>query len=392
MSYWTSATCSVKVKVSNDEPTELVGIIKKVLAAHQCDILDGFCTGDSECYVPMTNWGTRPVQLEKGSVVGNIEEVDLIASHDSLWDEDPFPTIATISPTEVRQREGTLLSQLNIGDAGTSEEQKCLKKFLCSINEVFALSDHELGETDLVEHQINLEPGSRPFRTSPRRLPYALRTELDAELMQLLESGCIEPSISPYTSGLVLVRKKDDGLRICVDYRGINKDTIPDCYPIPRIDDLIDMVGRCKGTFFTTLDLMKGYHHIRMEEESRTKTTFTCHLGLYQYRRMPFGLTNVPATFQWLMNQLFSGEQWKFVFVYLDDLLIVLQSAAEHQEHIKKVLAQLHKAGLRLKPSKCRFAHTGADYLGHTLTAEGVVPNDQKVQAVKEFPQPTCSK
>ena len=92
------------------------------------------------------------------------------------------------------------------------------------------------------------------------------------------------------------------------------------------------------------------------------------------------------------MNQLFSGEQWKFVFLYLDDLLIVSQSAAEHQEHIKKVLAQLHKAGLKLKPSKCRFAHTGAGYLGHTLTAEGVVPNDQKVQAVKEFPQPTCSK
>ena len=207
-------TCSVKVKVSNDEPTESVGIIKNVLAAHQCDILDGFWTGDSECYVPMTNWETRPVQLEKGSVVGNIEEVDLIASHDSLWDEDPFPSVATISTTEVIQREGTLLSQLNIGDAGTSEEQKCLKKFLGSINEVFALSDHELGKTDLVEHQINLEPGSRPFRTSPRRLPYALRTELDAELIQLLGSGCIEPSTSPYTSGLVLVRKKDGGLRI----------------------------------------------------------------------------------------------------------------------------------------------------------------------------------
>ena len=150
--------------------------------------------------------------------------------------------------------------------------------------------------------------------------------------MQLLEPGCIEPSTSPYASGLVLVYKKDGGLRVCVDCRGITKDTIPDCYPIPRIDDLIDMVGRCKGKYFTTLDLMKGYHQIRKEEEFRIKTAFTRHLGLYQYRRMPFGLTNAPATFQRLMNQLFSGEQWRFVFVYLDDLLIVSQSAAEHQE------------------------------------------------------------
>ena len=210
--------------------------------------------------------------------------------------------------------------------------------------------------------------------------------------MQLLESGCIKPSKSPCASGLVLVCKKNGRLRVCIDYRGINKDTILDCYPIPRIDDLIDMVGRCKGKFFTTLDLMKGYHQIRMEEESKTKTAFTCHLGLFQYRRMPFGLTNAPATFQRLMNQLFGGEQWKFVFVYLDDLLIVSQSAAEHKEHIKKVLTQLDKAGLKLKPSKCKFAQTTVDYLGHTLSAEGVVPNDQKVLAVKQFPKPTCSK
>ena len=122
----------------------------------------------------------------------------------------------------------------------------------------------------------------------------------------------------------MLVHKKVGGLRVCVDYRGIDKDTIPDCSPIPRIDNLIDLVGQCKGKVFTTLDLMKGYHHIRMHLEPKDKTAFTCHMRHFQYRRMPFGLTNASATFQRLINQLFSGREWDFLFVYLDDLLIVL--------------------------------------------------------------------
>ena len=209
---------------------------------------------------------------------------------------------------------------------------------------------------------------------------------------KFMKSGCIEPSTSPYASGLVLVRKKDGGLRTCVDYRGINRDTTPDCYPMPCIDDLIDMVGCCKGKVFTTLDLMKGYHQIRMEEESKSKTAFICHAGLFQYRRMPFGLTNAPTTFQRLMNQLFSGEEWKFVFVYLDDLLIVSQTVQEHQEHVKKVLTKLQQAGLKLKPSKCSFAQQQVEYLGHTLTPDGVSPNEKNMQAEKQFPRPTCCK
>ena len=107
---------------------------------------------------------------------------------------------------------------------------------------------------------------------------------------------------------------------------------------------------------------------------------------------MPFGLTNAPATFQWLMNQLFTGPKWQFLFVYLDDLLIVSQSYEEHLEHIKQVLRQLEESGLRLQPEKCSFAQTEVEYLGHTLSPDGVRPNDCKVKAVKEFPRPTSSR
>ena len=148
------------------------------------------------------------------------------------------------------------------------------------------------------------------------------------------------------------------------------------------------MMGRQKGQWFTTLDLMKGYHQIRMDPDSKSKAEFTCHMGLYQYRRVPFGLTNAPAMFQRLMNQLFSGNIWNFVFVYLDDLLIVSRSFQEYLEHVEKVLTRLEEAGLRLKPSKCAFAQEKVEYLGHTLSSSGVSPNDKKVQAVKNFPTP----
>ena len=137
---------------------------------------------------------------------------------------------------------------------------------------------------------------------------------------------------------------------------------------------------------------MKGYHQIKMTSESKEKTTFTCHLGLFQYRRIPFGLTNAPATFQRFMNKLFCGPKWKFLFVYLDDLLIVSQSFQEHLKHLELVLNQLEEAGLRLRPEKCSFAQSSVEYLGHTLSPDGVRLNDNKVKAVKEFKRPTCCK
>ena len=148
------------------------------------------------------------------------------------------------------------------------------------------------------------------------------------------------------------------------------------------------MVGKRKVKILSSLDLMKGYHQVRIED-SKTKTAFTCHLGHYQYQHMSFCLTNVPATFQRLMAKLFGGKDWDFVFVYLDDILVVSPSMEVHLSHLEKVATRIQEAGLRLRPDKCLFATERIDYLGNTLTSSGVQPNDWNVKAVTDFPTPS---
>ena len=323
--------------------------------------------------------GTEGTTSKDTNTTGTVPSTAVCTPEPSTTDE--------LTEDEVSQRKVELEKQLVIG--GTCSEEECgkFKQLLLHKHESFALKDTKLGETNLVEHIIDTGE-AKPAKIPPRRLPYALRKELEQELSKLESTGCIEPSTSPYASGLVLVRKTDGTLRVCVDYRQVNKDTVPDRYPMPRMDELVDAIGRKKGKYFTTLDLMKGYHQVKMDEHSKPKTAFTCHQGLYQYRRMPFGLTNAPVTFQRLMNKLFSGKGWEQVFVYLDDILIVSASFEDHLRDVGHVLDRLMEAGLRLKPSKCLFARKEVVYLGFTVSSEGVTPNHEKVKAIVEFPQP----
>ena len=363
---------------------------EEMLAEKHCDVLETVSEGDPT-KVTLSNWGNCPIVMKKGSKIGILEEVTRVGKDDDIWTDttEVVRLCQTAKATEGRRQE--LCNRLQIGDACGENGRSQLENLLLQYHDVFALVDEELGETDVVSHAIDTGT-SPPVQSTPRRLPYALRKELEEEMDTLLRTGCIEPSTSPYSSPLVLVRKKSGGLRVCVDYRALNQNTVADRYPIPRVDELVDMVGKQHARVFSSLDLMKGYHQVQMEENSKLKTAFTCHLGLYQYRRMPFGLTNAPATFQRLMAKLFGGRDWDFVFVYLDDILVASKTIEEHLEHLQKVVKRLREAKLRLKPEKCVFATNQVEYLGHTLTADGVRPNEKNVQAVVDFPRPNCAK
>ena len=184
------------------------------------------------------------------------------------------------------------------------DERSQLARVLTDFAGVFATSSDDLGRTSLVTHQINTD-SSQPIRQPTRRLPLHKRAEADTLLKDMLKKGVIEPSSSPWTSPIVLVKKKDGSTRFCVDYRKLNEVTVKDSYPLPRIDDCLDALAGC--SWFSTLDLCSGYWQVAMNEEDKPKTAFSTGNGLYQFTVMSFGLCNAPATFERLMEKVLSG-------------------------------------------------------------------------------------
>ncbi|GJS36123.1 putative nucleotidyltransferase, ribonuclease H [Tanacetum coccineum] len=238
-----------------------------------------------------------------------------------------------------------------------------------------------------VEFQIDLIPGAAPVARTPYRLAPSEMQELSNQLQELTDRGFIRPSTSPWGAPVLFVKKKDGSFRMCIDYRELNKLTIKNRYPLPRIDDLFDQIQG--SSVYSKIDLRSSYHQLRVREEDIPKTAFRTRYGHYEFQVMPFGLTNAPAVFMDLMNRVCKPYLDKFVIVFIDDILIYSRDKEEHANHLRIILELLRKEKLYAKFSKCDFWIHIVQFLGHLIDSQGLHVDPAKIEAVKNWTSPT---
>ena len=265
------------------------------------------------------------------------------------------------------------------------QQQADIQNIISRFKTVF---QDEPGRTETTSIEIVTGDAS-PVHLPPYQLPKSRHETVRGEIKQLLQAGIIKPSTSPWASPIVLVPKRDGTLRLCVDYRCLNKVTRPDPFPMPRIDDLLDGLGSAE--YITTLDLTKGYWQVPVHPNSQQKTAFVTPFGKYEFLTMPFGLVGAPATFQRLMNEILADIS-TFTAAYLDDTVIFSRSWPEHLNHITEVLQRLKQHGLTVKLGKCQLGMNECSFLGHRVGKGQIRPLEGKIRAVQQFAQPQKKK
>ena len=243
-----------------------------------------------------------------------------------------------------------------------------------------------IGYTELTEHRIELKEDTI-INSKPFPVPHAYREEVRKMIKDMLDQGIIEPSKSEWSSPMVVVKKKDESLRIAIDYRKINAISKTDAFPTPRIDEIIN--GLHNAQWFTKLDFRSGYYQIPMRKSDRDKTAFQFDNQQYQFKRMPFGLSTAMQTFMRLISQVL---QFDFVRVYVDDVTIFSSSLEEHFEHLQTVLNAIRKAGLTLNRKKCDFMKQSIEYLGFIIGHNSIKPSQEKIKCIINYPTPKSKK
>ena len=324
-------------------------------------------------HIPLkvANFSRRAVRLRKGTIVGAaLERPKFVVS--------PIQTEGNKDPKDLAPKPTDWLGDVNLDHL----EEKVRLKVETLLRKYASVCDGRLGTIRGTSHRIEVTPGAKPIFQQPYRCGIERRKAEEAEVKRMLQARVIAPSNAEWASPVILVPKPDGSLRFCVDYRKLNAITVRDSYPMPRMDECIDSLGSAK--VFSTLDCNSGYWQLPVAEEDQDKTTFTCHAGSYKFLRLPFGLRNAPATFQRAMDIILSRVRWKFVLVYLDDIIIFSRDVDEHLRHLESVLKLLQEAGATLRLPKCHFFKEQVKYLGHILRPGKLAIYGRNLEAINK--------
>ena len=257
------------------------------------------------------------------------------------------------------------------------------QKFECLLMEyhdIFSLDKNEIGCMDAAEHVIELLD-EEPFKEKFRWIAPPLLDEVQEQLQEMFDGGAIRPSQSAWCNVVVLVRKKDRGLRFCIDFQWLNARTKKDSYPLPQMQEMMEsMVG---AQFFSTMDLKSRFWQVKMSEKSQQYTAFTIgSMGIFEFLWMPYGLCKAPATFQRLMQNCLGELNLTYALIYLDDVIVFSQTEEEHLTWLQAVFEHFREHGLKLKPSKCHFLWKEIAFLGHKVSEEGMKPGDEGLKSI----------
>ena len=254
------------------------------------------------------------------------------------------------------------------------------------ISEFPGVTKEGLGLLKGIQADIELEAGARPKFCKSRPIPFALKEQVEQLIWQQVEDGELEPvESSDWAAPIVIVKKKDGGIRICADFKmTVNPQLRPKTYPLPTLDEVFAALAQ--GESFSTIDLSKAYKQMEITEESRPLLTINTHMGLFRYRRLPFGIATAPAMWQKAMSIVLQG--CKGVVYYIDDILVTGQTRQEHEDNLREMFRRLRQFGLKIKLEKCCFFKESVDYLGHTISCQGLVPTKERIASIVQAPAP----
>ena len=393
---WTTFECKVRINANIPDTIDSVIVhapsdtslpegLQLVSAHISCEMLP-------EITLVGINGNSVPCILEQGSTLANVfaYESRYVLCNDLIGNEGNVQCNAV----EINEQVGNDKQEVEFqfGSVKETEPEWCnsFQEKLRSYSAVFSKSEFDIGRANTgTVFDIELSPGP-DIRERARPLSPDEFTECKQHIQSLLEAKIIRPSNSPFASPIVLVRKKNGKLRMCVDYRKLNARTIRDSYNIPKIEDLLLTLNGAK--YFSSLDLCKAYYQVPMTTKARKLSAFVTPFGLFEWDRLSFGLTNAPACFQRLMESVFCDMNLQQLIVFIDDVLIHAKTLPELEERTLAVLGRLIECNLKLDPSKCTFGATSVKHLGYVITEGNIKPDPDKVSAVRDWPKPETVK
>ena len=330
------------------------------------------------------------MNLSTASELTSSSEFEFLSSTD--------PSEAGLSEREIRKRtDPDLLAPIPGPDSQLQEVKKLwgasacesLDNILNEFDDLFMKRKADIGRCTIAKHTIEVEPGAVPHREGARRMSPEKAERANQEVRSLLALGMIQPSLSPWASGIVMEKKKSGELRFCCDFRPLHEVTIKDAYPLPRIDESLARLGNAK--IYTSIDLAWAFWQIPLRKADRHKTAFACELGLFEWRRMPFGLCNASATFQRAIAralQKIVNRRGSMVMAYIDDIVIATETVEDHMARLREVFECLREAGFKMRVAKCDFMKPEIKYLGRVVSAEGVKPDPKAVSKLRDWDIP----